>query len=96
LAGDLGINPNTVAKTYGELQRAGLLVARRGSGTFVSETRRAPTSSARRRRDHELRPIVDRLLADALSLGVPFQDILNYLHAIDARGSTHPSSAIES
>jgi DNA-binding transcriptional regulator YhcF (GntR family) len=96
LAGDLGINPNTVAKTYGELRRAGLLIARRGAGTFVSDAPAATPSPAPRARERDLRPIVDRLLADALSLGVPFHEVLNYLHAIDARRSHHLPSAIES
>jgi GntR family transcriptional regulator len=32
----LAINPNTVAKAYAELEHAGLVVRRQGTGTFVS------------------------------------------------------------
>ena len=35
LAVDLKINANTVAKVYGELERAGVLETRRGVGTFI-------------------------------------------------------------
>src|ERR1700730_7089600 len=35
LAVQLQINANTVAKVYGELERAGVLETRRGVGTFV-------------------------------------------------------------
>jgi GntR family transcriptional regulator len=35
---DLAINPNTVAKAYRDLERDGLVVARKGRGTFVSST----------------------------------------------------------
>src|SRR5262245_37232943 len=38
LAVALGINSNTVARVYRELQRDGWLVLRRGIGTFVSES----------------------------------------------------------
>ena len=34
----LAINPNTVLKAYRELEYAGLVTARRGLGTFVTQT----------------------------------------------------------
>ena len=37
LAVELGINSNTVARVYRDLQQAGVLVLMRGVGTFVSE-----------------------------------------------------------
>lgn len=85
LADDLGINPNTVAKTYGELQRAGLLIGRRGAGTFVSEELALP-QPARRARERELRPLVDRLLADALSAGISLHEVLHYLRLRESCG----------
>jgi GntR family transcriptional regulator len=36
VVGRLAINPNTVLKAYRELDREGLVEARRGQGTFVS------------------------------------------------------------
>jgi GntR family transcriptional regulator len=37
LASALLINPNTVARAYGELERDGLITTRKGRGCFVSE-----------------------------------------------------------
>jgi len=37
LAGDLRLNPNTVAQAYRELEREGIVYVRRGQGTFVAE-----------------------------------------------------------
>ncbi|MCD6170447.1 MAG: GntR family transcriptional regulator [Candidatus Latescibacteria bacterium] len=37
LATRLGVNPNTVARAYMELEREGILVSKRGMGTFVTE-----------------------------------------------------------
>jgi DNA-binding transcriptional regulator YhcF (GntR family) len=37
LAAELGVAPNTVAKTYRELETAGLLIGRGRRGTFVAE-----------------------------------------------------------
>ena len=36
LAGELLVNPNTVAKAYQELERTGAITTRRGAGTFVA------------------------------------------------------------
>lgn len=36
LAGQLGINPNTVVRAYKDLEREGHVVSRRGRGTFTS------------------------------------------------------------
>lgn len=36
VAGALAVNPNTVAKAYRELERAGLVTPRAGQGTFVT------------------------------------------------------------
>lgn len=43
LAGDLGINQNTVARAYRELTEAGLLASARGRGTFVLATVERPS-----------------------------------------------------
>lgn len=37
LAGDLGINPNTVKKAYSELEKKGVITTISTKGTFVSE-----------------------------------------------------------
>jgi GntR family transcriptional regulator len=42
VVGALAINPNTVLKAYRELDREGLVVARRGVGTFVAEELPSP------------------------------------------------------
>lgn len=32
-----GVNPNTIQRTYGELERMGMVLTKRGQGTFVTE-----------------------------------------------------------
>jgi GntR family transcriptional regulator len=87
LAVDLRINANTVAKVYGELERAGVLATQRGIGTFVRDNPIPPPSAgaSRRDRERELRPLVDRLLADAAALGISFHEVLQYLKQLEAR-----------
>jgi DNA-binding transcriptional regulator YhcF (GntR family) len=47
LAGDLGLAVGTVARTYRELEAEGLITARRGGGTRVTETLPAMTDRQR-------------------------------------------------
>jgi GntR family transcriptional regulator len=44
LAADLGVNMNTIATAYGELQNEGLIVVRHGSGARVTSRRTSAES----------------------------------------------------
>jgi GntR family transcriptional regulator len=85
LAADVGLSPNTVAKVYGELRRAGVLVTRRSAGTFVSDAPIASGASTRRDRERGLQSLVDRLLADALMIGVSLPEIVHHLQSRESR-----------
>ena len=85
LAVDLRINANTVAKVYAELERAGVLATQRGIGTFVRDTPTPASSTTRRDRERELRPLVDRLLADASAFGITLPEIIQYIETLAAR-----------
>ena len=41
LASDLGVNPNTVAKAYQELEKQGYIVSQTGRGSFISDSKEA-------------------------------------------------------
>jgi GntR family transcriptional regulator len=67
----LAINPNTVLKAYKELERAGLVVARQGVGTFVARTLTDDSLAA-----HEpLRRELARWLAKARLAGLDEESI---------------------
>jgi GntR family transcriptional regulator len=85
LAVDLRINANTVAKVYAELERAGVLATQRGIGTFVRDAPTHAVLTTRRDRERELRPLVDRLLADASAFGITLPEIVQYLESLAAR-----------
>lgn len=85
LAVELKINANTVAKVYAELERAGVLATQRGIGTFVRENPTLTGAATRRDRERELRPLVDRLLADASAIGISLSEIVAYLKTLDAK-----------
>ncbi len=73
LAEQLTVNPNTVARAYLELERAGIVTKRHGSGTYVSEN--APALNHREKLK-ELQQRVDPLLVAAAHLDVDLEDVL--------------------
>jgi GntR family transcriptional regulator len=80
LAEQLVVNPNTVARAYLELERAGIVNKQQGSGTYVAET-----SSPLLRRDkiRILSQRVDALLTEARHLGVELSDLIKLLRERD-------------
>src|ERR1051325_384140 len=75
LAEQLTVNPNTVARAYLELERAGIVTKRHGSGTYVSEKAASPALN-RREKLRELQQRVDPLLVEAAHLNVDLEDVL--------------------
>jgi GntR family transcriptional regulator len=75
LAGDLGVAVGTVARTYRELEQEGRLTSRRGGGTRVATTGRAPAADRR----HLLSGMADDFLARARGLGFADEEIVDAL-----------------
>ena len=64
LAIELKINPNTIAKAYGELELRGIVVTQVGSGTYVSDKRIEPDDQARTRKlDEKVARFVNEMAA---------------------------------
>jgi len=78
LAVDLRINANTVAKVYSELERSGVLITRRGVGTFVHE-RPAEAAFSRRDRDRSLRELADHFIAETHTRGFSLDEVIEHL-----------------
>ncbi len=76
LAEQLLINPNTVARAYRELEAAGILISRRGSGTRVSD-KGSPLGYTERLR--VLTDLVRGLLVEADQLDFTVEDIMEIL-----------------
>jgi GntR family transcriptional regulator len=66
LARDLGVNPMTISKAYQRLAEAGVLVVRRGEGTFVAD---GPPTLNRADRARTLRDAAERYVAVAITSG---------------------------
>src|ERR1041384_5648900 len=80
LADQLTVNPNTVARAYLELEHAGVVTKRHGSGTYVSETR---SPLPQREKNKILVHRVDALLTEARHLEVELSEVIRLLRERD-------------
>ncbi len=78
LAVDLRINANTVAKVYGELERAGVVETQRGVGTFIQSPANGAVSASERQR--QLTELADEFLAKSAALGFTEQVAIEYIN----------------
>ena len=78
LAGDLGLAVGTVARTYRELEVAGLVRSRRGAGTRVAA---GPASLSPRERVRRLEDLAENYVTRARALGVSDADLQSAVQA---------------
>lgn len=74
LAADLGVNLNTIATAYRELQTEGLLSIRHGAGAVVCSRRSSNKSS------HELRKPLRAALTSLVLAGLPRVEIMSIIN----------------
>jgi len=79
LAIQYGINPNTAARVYQELEKAGLCETRRGMGTYVTEN----TDRISALREDIARQAVEQFLKKIDALGISRQDAVRILQEED-------------
>ncbi len=68
LAGNLVINPNTIAKAYRLLEREGVIATRAGSGTFVAQR---ITQLSMETREKLICQELNRIITEAIHLQIP-------------------------
>jgi GntR family transcriptional regulator len=78
LAVNLKINPNTIAKAYGELEIRGILATQVGSGTYIADKRPEPEEDVL---GAKIREAVDRFMREMRGLGTDKGDILRLIKA---------------
>lgn len=77
LAKELRLNPNTVAKAYGILEREGIIYSVAGKGSFVSE-----------KKDHAEKKLTEdfeRIVTEALKQGVAAKSLADRIFEIEKR-----------
>jgi len=75
LAMELSINPNTIQKAYGELEREGFIYSVKGRGNFV-----AANSSLKEAKKEELKAKILALVREGESIGLTKGEIIDYLN----------------
>ena len=73
LAMQLKVTPNTIVKAYGELEAAGVVRKRHGSGTYISDD--GPSRLAGRERRRIIDERIDALLTEARHLNFSLDDL---------------------
>ena len=66
LARDLRVNPNTVARAYQRLTEGGVLIVKRGEGTYVADQ---PAQPRKAERNEALREAAMRYASSAIAIG---------------------------
>jgi GntR family transcriptional regulator len=77
LAVDLRVNANTVARVYLALEREGVLVTRRGVGTFIAE--KVPKAAHEEHRKRRLNALTDQFLTETAALGYSPDEVTRHL-----------------
>src|ERR1041385_6016751 len=77
LAVDLRSNANTVARVYLALEREGVVVTRRGVGTFIAE--KVPKSAHEEHRKRRLNALTDQFLTETAALGYSPDEVAKHL-----------------
>jgi GntR family transcriptional regulator len=77
LAGQLAINPNTIAKAYQQLEREGIITTRPGSGAFVANLDSDLSGSVKKKLISE---DLERAVVDAFHMQIDSQTLLKWFN----------------
>lgn len=77
LAGELGINPNTVSKAYSMLENDGYIYSAVGRGSFISEN-----FGSREAEKIEVKKVIKNNLQTAFGFGVKRDEVLEILDEV--------------
>lgn len=76
LSTELKVNPNTIQRSYHELEREGLVYTQRGMGTFVTEDEEIIKDLKQKMASN----LVNSFIEDMKSLGFSLEDILSIIN----------------
>ena len=77
LAGQLAINPNTIAKAYRQLEREGIIVTRPGTGAFVANL---DSNLSRAVKKKLLSEELERIAIEAFHMQIDSQTLLEWFN----------------
>ena len=77
LAGQLAINPNTIAKAYRQLEQEGIIITRPGTGTFVANLDSNLSRAVKRK---VLSEELERISIEAFHMQIDRQTLLEWFN----------------
>lgn len=77
LAGQIAINPNTIAKAYRQLEQQGIIVTKAGAGAFVANLDSNLSRSVRKKMISEE---LERIAVDAFHMQIDSQTLLEWVN----------------
>jgi GntR family transcriptional regulator len=77
LAGQIAINPNTIAKAYRQLEQQGIIVTKAGAGAFVANLDSNLSRSVRKK---VLSEELERIVVDAFHMQIDSQTLLEWFN----------------
>lgn len=87
LAQILTINPNTIQKSYKDLETEGFIYSIRGKGSFVTPL----DDTVNQNRCNELMADLEKITAELMYLNVQKEQIIFCIETIFQRGETNPN-----
>ena len=79
LAEQLQVNPNTIAKSYRELEIKGVIASKRGNGSFISALQTNAGNLTAEERDSRLNRLFSRVIAEAKNEGITEDELMEYI-----------------
>lgn len=76
---DLGVNPNTLQRSYGELERLGITYTRRGMGSFISEG----DNSIKDLKINMGKDLAKKFINDMASIGIDKEEAIKILKSLE-------------
>jgi GntR family transcriptional regulator len=82
LAGQIAINPNTIAKAYRQLEQQGIIVTKAGAGAFVANLDSNLSRSVRKKL---ISDELERIAVDAFHMQIESQTLLEWFDSAVAK-----------
>lgn len=70
-----GVNPNTVQKSFEQLESEGLVYSARGLGWFVTENTEIATAAV----DRLAKEKTEQYITEMARIGIPTEELMNYI-----------------
>ena len=79
LAEQLEVNPNTIAKSYRELELKGVIASKRGNGSFISANQPSTVTLSDEEKETRLNNLFSRVIAEAKNEGITEDELMEYI-----------------